>query len=539
MSETLRWLSAGVVTAGLTAAMLAGAGVAAADDDSASGQSASSAESSTDSGDGETPAADPSAGEPDAGEAGDDPAEGLEDTPSTEPQEEPAEAEEPTEPAAEITAPPAEPSRSSDPSGPADDQTPFSAPESRLANSRVAVSTDARADAEPLAESAATAPSAPRDEPVLVDIEAAGADVVADALPVAETSFTSTPVVARAALAPTAAVSPLSSLISAVSTLIFNVYTLAARVLSGPPKLPPGSTVTVRSTSLYIDCGDGYTVPADWYIPAGAAEEPPERLIYLQHGFLGSGAWYSYTAANLAERTNSIVVATSITSNPLPCDGCALNGDPMRRAIADLFRDDNPALAASARRAGYRGELPQRVVLVGHSAGGGLAVETAGFMIDNGTVGKLAGVLMLDGVPSGDEIPDTLSRLPADIPVYNLAAEPYSWNRNGFANGQLVAARPGQFTGVQVVQGLHSDSVQGGNPLIQFAVYVATGFSKARNVEAVQTLAAGWVDDMFTGTQSMGLYGAPGSTITIPTGSGVASAIVLPAISPAVLAAAV
>lgn len=537
-----KWLGTVVLMVGLSTGALAGAGVVAAEESAASGDSATG--SSSDSPNADANSSSSAAATDDSSKRESDISEdntGAEENTETSPKQteshdpatlpEPVELVEPTE---------------TEPIG------PVAPAESVSANSRSDAETVALKPAtahvvvseEEVSSEADDGDTGPPGEDTVSSGEAAAARLdahgpldfaAADATPVAATGTTSTPMLFGAAVSPTASASPISSLVTAISTLIFNLYALAARVLSGPPQLPAGSTVTVRSTSLHIDCGDGYDVPADWYIPAGAAEEAPERLIYLQHGFLGSGAWYSYTAANLAERTNSIVVVTSLSSNPLSCDGCALNGVPMRQAIANLFLDDNPALADSARRAGYTGPLPQRVVLAGHSAGGGLAVAVAGFMIDNGTVGKLAGVLMYDGVPAGNEIPDTLSRLSADIPVYNLAAQPYSWNRQGLASGQLVAARPGKFVGVEVVGGLHSDSVQGGNPIIQFGVYLITGFSSALNVEAVQTLAAGWVDDMFTGTQDAGRYGLPGQAITIPTSRGPASAIVLPvpaAVSP-------
>jgi hypothetical protein len=62
---------------------------------------------------------------------------------------------------------------------------------------------------------------------------------------------------------------------------------------------------------------------ADWYFPTTGN---PDRLIYLQHGFLAGGPMYSYTASYLAERTNSVVVATTITSNPFAKNGMWVGG---------------------------------------------------------------------------------------------------------------------------------------------------------------------------------------------------------------------
>ena len=60
--------------------------------------------------------------------------------------------------------------------------------------------------------------------------------------------------------------------------------------------------------------------------------------------------FYDYTAAYLAEQTNSIVVAPSLTSNIFATDGMWLGGEQMHRAVADLFLTDNAALLESARR---------------------------------------------------------------------------------------------------------------------------------------------------------------------------------------------
>jgi hypothetical protein len=344
----------------------------------------------------------------------------------------------------------------------------------------------------------------------------------------AETAAVALAAPANAEVTSTATASPLSGLLSAIGTIVFNLYGLAISVLGGPPVLPPNSTVTVRSSTLRIDCAGGYEVPADWYVPASAEQTPPQRLIYLQHGFLAAGPWYSYTAATLAEQTNSIVVAPSITSNFLSCDACWLGAPRMQQAVANLFEDDNTALADSALAAGYTGPIPDRVVLVGHSLGGGLVAGTAGAMVDNCTSDRLAGVLMLDGVGLDGSMASSLEKVPGDVPIYQLAAPKYFWNQFGVGSHALLEARPDRFIGVTLVGGSHVDSMQGGNPLIQFSQQLVAGFSKPQNVTAAQILMVGWVNDMFAGNQDEGIYASPGEELTIDTPAGQATAVALP-----------
>ena len=339
--------------------------------------------------------------------------------------------------------------------------------------------------------------------------------------------------------------------VSAIGTLVFGLISFGESLIEGPPMALPGSGVTVKRSTLVI--GDK-EVPADWYFPEGSLAEDaptPERIIYLQHGFLARGVFYDYTASYLAKETNSIVVAPSLTSNIFATDGMWLGGEQMHRAVADLFLDNNDVLIDSAILAGYpeakEEDFPQQVVLVGHSLGGGLVADTAGYMVDNGTSHKLAGVVMLDGVGFNDEVSrglDKLDTLPADeaIPLYNLSATPYFWNLFGSSDAILEEKRPNMFTGVQLLGGLHSDSMIGGNPLVQSGAYLLTGYGGPQNVEGTQVLAAGWINDMFAChddpncTPDPDLYGPPGSTITIPTSVGTARGLVRP--EPGVVASA-
>ena len=141
----------------------------------------------------------------------------------------------------------------------------------------------------------------------------------------------------------------------------------------------------------------------------------------------------------------------------------------MHEAMARLFDDHNTALADSAKAAGYPGPIPDRVVLIGHSLGGGAVIGIAGAMADNHTEDRLAGVIMLDGVPFDPTAVESIEKVDPAIPIYNLAAPRYFWNQFGVGTDALLEARPGQFIGVTLANGSHVDSMRGGNPLIQFA----------------------------------------------------------------------
>lgn len=321
------------------------------------------------------------------------------------------------------------------------------------------------------------------------------------------------------------------SLVDLIGSAVLNVVVAAIHLADGPPVLPPGSTVTVATSELTVPVGNGRTVQADWYFPKDA--DTSTRLVYLQHGFMASGPMYSYTAARLAERTNSIVVAPSLSSNFLDPGAAWVGGAPMQRAVADLFVGDRDALVRSASAAaGSAVTLPQAFVLVGHSAGGTLVASAAGHLADNGGIADLAGVVLLDGVePSGSRAVETaLAKLtgPNDRPVYLISSQRYFWSRGGDMADKLGAARPDRFNGVSLDNGWHGDYLYGGNPLVQRAQYLVTGVSAKRNVTAAEDITAGWVEDLFDGDHGEGIYGTAGQRISITTPDGTATAVVLP-----------
>ncbi|WP_422742672.1 hypothetical protein ACN27E_15240 [Mycobacterium sp. WMMD1722] len=348
--------------------------------------------------------------------------------------------------------------------------------------------------------------------------------------------------------------------VKAIGSLVFNVLGTLVQTLDGPPVVPPALRDSIEVSTSTLNVAPGTDLEADWYFPK---QGQPQRLIYLQHGILASGPMYSYTASLLAERTNSIVVATTITSNPFSHNNMWLGGDAMHEAVAQLLLDDdrralNASLATAAAKAG-RSDLtvPAEFVLVGHSLGGGFAPGVAGHYAE-GLVARradgqdaanhLAGVVLLDAVPFAPILPNAMERLnrleasnnwdPADyVPVYEIGAPPNFLNASSTVNRDLSRFRPGKFNGVVIDGGVHVDAQLGGNPLIQLGTYLVAGPPQPQNPPAVQRLMAGWINDMFaeridptTGRcieDCSGSYGEPGETIEIPSESGVATAAVI------------
>ena len=560
MAQLSVWMGAGVVAAGMSAALIAGADTASADTDTTGG-SASSVDSATTAAaadsDSESDDTD-EAGGAGAADADEDDAE-AEDSDETELTDELDDASDPDDASDLVDA-------VEDVDAVADADAVEDAEErTREADagsaSQPAVDdvTDPARAADP-SEGDAVAPEAEPDllegEPDKADaLTAAPRDsVTAEPEPVSET-----PSAARFA-ADTVVAQQMSSALSApqvmaapaprtfqevIQSLVMDIIGVAVRFVSGPPIAAPGTDVTVRSSRLEIT--EGRYVRADWYYPD--SDEPPQRLIYLQHGYLGVGPMYSYTASWLAHRTNSIVVAPTLSSNRYVRDGFWLGDDQAHRATADLLLGDREALTASAVAAGFAKKygagaaLPETFTLVGHSLGAGVAAGAAGYYADaviaSGATNRLAGIVLLDGAPPGDVLGQALDKLDglgADIPVLELGAPREEGSRR--VDEALNGHRPGRFNGIVLDEGQHLDSMQGGSWLIQLVSYLYQGFPTEQNKAAAQTIIAGWVNDIFAGRidpttglcdgdDCAGIYAAPGQTVSIETPKGPATGAVI------------
>lgn len=559
MDRLATWVSAGLLSAGVSAAVLAGAGVAAADDSTpgsgstsgASGASEATGASGATSGpatDGATDSKPGSPSAPERGAAGS--GDSADDAVGEQPKNRPRNLTARTGPMTALK-PRTAPMRASAP----ERAVPLT-PDTVVTEAPERAVIAAPGPTEPASDTVASTPAV--STPAVTDISAAGAAAVAGiaAQPRASLALAEPLAEPRAAASAQAAAASPPNLIgwlqgvagritSGIGSVIFNSLQALEALVTGPPVLPPNSTVTVRNSTILLSTGQ--RVRANWYYPEG--DEVPDKMIVLQHGFFALGPMYSFTAANLAESTGAIVVTPTISSNPFAGDDNWINGAGMAAAIADLFVGDRAALTDSALAAGFAtrygldpetAALPEKFGLAGHSAGAGLVSAVAGYLVDKGAADDLVGVITLDGVPTGNTMAVALAKLQAYedetgryIPVREIGAPRNAFNFISSLRADLNAARPGRFNGVVLSGGVHMDSMKGGNALIQFGAYLIAGFPQPQNPPAVGQLSAEWFTDWFAGDTDNGDDLVPGSTLPISTPNGTARGTVIGSAVPA------
>jgi dienelactone hydrolase len=274
--------------------------------------------------------------------------------------------------------------------------------------------------------------------------------------------------------------------------------------------LTADGSVTIGHAPLAIPGGNGYTVDATWYFPNQA--QPPVGVIYLQHGYTRTSANMASLAQDLAERTNSIVVAPNISSSP--GDPYYIWNSPIEQAVAKMFEGNRTELTASASAAaGHSITLPQQFVLAGHSAGGNLVAAAAGYLADDGATGNLKAVILFDATDNGDTTAG-LAKLKAanSVPVMLMAAPPCSCNNFGAQTQTVLNNAPAQFIGVMLDNGSHLDGE--GTSTDQAVVQLCGPPVLPQNAAAVQVITAAWINDVFTGSHN-GIYGPNGAVIPV------------------------
>jgi lipocalin len=282
----------------------------------------------------------------------------------------------------------------------------------------------------------------------------------------------------------------------------------------------------------------GDTVAADWYFPTQVnGSVQAQGVIWLQHGFGANNILYSALAEELAQKTNSIVVAPNLSSIPFTFSGSWLNGKESQEAAAAMFLDPNRTeLVKSALDAGYTGDvdlLKGSFVLTGHSAGGGFASAVGSDYVTQGSSAQdadLGGVVMFDGVSNGvfngDFTKQVQALVAAGKPIYQIAAPAQIWNSFAATTNQLLAANPGAFDGVVLVGGSHVDSVLGVNSVFDTVLQLVAGFVPAGNTAATYALSTGWINDFYAGATpnapQYGIYAPANQQIIFGDASGVA-----------------
>lgn len=307
------------------------------------------------------------------------------------------------------------------------------------------------------------------------------------------------------------------------------------------PALPTNGVSGVQVGHSRLDIPGafiGSSVPADWYFPTQVdGSVKPQGLIWLQHGFAATNTFYSKLATVLAQTTNSVVVAPTLSSIPFTFSGGWLNGEATQQAAADALLDpDRTVLIDSAVAAGYTGDvnaLKGAFVLAGHSAGGGFASAVGADYVTEGSGeqdAKLRGVVMYDGVSTstfdGTFTQQVEALTAADKPIYQIAAPAQVWNMFAVTTNQLLAARPDTFDGVVLVNGSHVDSMLGVNPIFDAVLQLVAGRVPAGNTAATYTLSTGWINDFYTPGASpehplYGFYPAANQQIMMGNAAGV------------------
>ena len=274
-------------------------------------------------------------------------------------------------------------------------------------------------------------------------------------------------------------------------------------------------TVTIGRSTLALASGTGYTVEATWYFPN--SDEPPAGLIYLQHGGSRQDIHVAALAQQLAERTNSIVVTPTISSNGW--DRFYMQNEITEQAVAGLFQGDRVALTASAAAAaGHSVDLPQQFVFAGHSLGGSLVSAAAGHLAKADKTADLKAVILFDR--NGDDFNATasLNNLTGThaVPVRLISSPPCACNTWGIGTMLSLSTQPENFMAIVLNGGTHLDAEGASTDLLGLAgCWQAT--PPPSNVMAVQTLAVDWITDAFTGSQT-GVYDPVGSIVSLDGG---------------------
>ncbi len=274
---------------------------------------------------------------------------------------------------------------------------------------------------------------------------------------------------------------------------------------------PPGPIRV--AADIDIDCaGMDLRQDADWYFPTGE----PRGLVVLLHGFGATKDQYRELATALAAAGDLVFVPTLPLMDP---SGCALSSVIPNRGFLDglagLLGTDGElrrSFRAAANQVGRAAlALPNRMVLMGHSAGGDAVFGIAARLVTTYPSAPihLAGLVQLDPVLGIDTsvTDDALTALAStDLPVRLITTPPSLCNNSGSATAAAKTRLPGRFLGIQLTTGSHVDALGTGDATVAAAAGLLCGTVTDRNAGLTRTFATAWARDELTADGSPDFY---------------------------------
>ncbi|MFD7841439.1 alpha/beta hydrolase [Nocardia sp. NPDC059764] len=267
---------------------------------------------------------------------------------------------------------------------------------------------------------------------------------------------------------------------------------------------------------------------SDWYLPAG----PARGMVVLVHGFGATKDQYRELASALSADGELVLVPT------LPAvdvRGCAVSSLIGNKAFLDNLADviagaGDPAgalrtsLRAATEQAGRTDiDVPDRLVLMGHSAGGDATFRIATRLAVTPGSSGLAGLVQLDPVRGIDPsvTDDALAALaPTGLPILAVSTPPSLCNNGASGTQSMRQYLPGRFLGVRVSGGSHADALGTGDALISGAAGLLCGTVTENHAAVTRDFAVAWTRDELTGSQSDGFYpGTAGFDQSVASGA--------------------
>ncbi|MCW9016381.1 MAG: PKD domain-containing protein, partial [Kangiellaceae bacterium] len=222
---------------------------------------------------------------------------------------------------------------------------------------------------------------------------------------------------------------------------------------------------------------------ATWYLP----DNPSSGWVLLQHGFQRNKSNLDDMATHLME--NGLMVLT-INSN-------VSNGNPsLAKDVADDLIDTPPTPPNGI-------QLPEKLVIVGHSAGG-LFVSHLGARLMERNYANLSGAILFDPVDASNALQgNAQSMLDNQVSVLSILANSSSCNSSNNAL-QPLQNLSAEFVGIKLTDDSKHTDVEGSST--GGIITWLCGTPKSHNIAYVKDYGLHWALDMINQTQTSDYY---------------------------------